>query len=232
MNLDETPRMIVDNAIKKFHSSKNPDDRLRSLWKISQLVEDTTDEELYDLAQAIVLEDDARLRGEICYTISRSGRPKLIQFVTKMLQDNNQYVRQQAMNAISKMDTVKNASVVGIDSLLNVVSDLKTTITNLEKELNRIKNSEIFANPDRIVMDDRMRSWQTYLRNEKELLRDHKGKYVAIYKGDIIAIDESDERLAKMIRDKYGEVEILICKIEEEEEELIQVPYDRNIVEL
>lgn len=231
MDLNETPRMIVDNAIKKFHSSKNPDDRLRSLWKISQLVEDTTDEELYDLAQAIVLEDDARLRGEICYTISRSGRPKLIQFVTKMLQDKNQYVRQQAMNAINKMDNVKNTGVIDVESLLNIINDLKTTITNLEKELDRIKNSETSANSDSIVMDDRMKSWETYLRNEKELLRDHRGKYVAIYKGDIIAIDESDERLAKMIKDRYGEVEVLICKIEEEEEP-IQIPYDRNIVEV
>lgn len=225
MDLNETPRAIVDNAIKKFHSSKNPDDRLSSLWKISQLVEDTTDEELYDLAQAVVLEDDARLRGEICYTISRSGRPKLIQFVAKMLQDNNQYVRQQAMTAISR-------SVIDIESLLNIVNDLKKTIKNLEKEIDRIKDSKKIANSEEIVMDDRMRSWETYLRNEKELLRDHRGKYVAIYKGDIIAIDESDERLAKMIRDEYGEVEALICKIEEEQGEPVQIPYDRNIVEV
>lgn len=224
MDLNETPRAIVDNAIKKFHSSKNPDDRLSSLWKISQLVEDTTDEELYDLAQAVVLEDDARLRGEICYTISRSGRPKLIQFVAKMLQDNNQYVRQQAMAAISR-------SVIDIESLLNIVNDLKKTIKNLEKEIDRIKDSKKITNSEEIIMDDRMRSWETYLRNEKELLRDHRGKYVAIYKGDIIAIDESDERLAKMIRDEYGEVEALICKIEEQGEP-VQIPYDRNIVEV
>ncbi len=232
MDLNETPRTIVDNAIKKFHSSKNPDDRLRSLWKISQLVEDTTDEELYDLAQAVVLEDDARLRGEICYAISRSGRPRLIQFVARMLQDNNQYVRQQAITAISKMDTVKNTSVLDIESLLNIVNELKATIANLEKEIDRIKSSRLLTNSEEIVMDDRMKSWETYLRNEKELLRDHRGKYVAIYKGDIIAIDESDERLAKMIRDKYGDVSALICKIEEEEEEPVQIPYDRNIVEV
>jgi len=84
-----------------------------------------------------------------------------------------------------------------------------------------------------VLRDDRIKCWETYLRNEKELLRDHKGEYVAIYNGKIAGISQSDVELAKMIHDMYGDVEAFIYKIEEEDEEPIQMPpYVGNIVEL
>ena len=81
---------------------------------------------------------------------------------------------------------------------------------------------------------DRIKCWETYLRNEKELLRDHKGEYVAIYNGNIVGIsNSSDVELAKMLYDSHGAVEAFIYKIEEEDEETIQMPpYVGNIVEL
>lgn len=77
-------------------------------------------------------------------------------------------------------------------------------------------------------MDNYMKCWETYLRHEGELLRDHRGMYVAIYGDDIVGIDESMEKLAEVVYDKYGSVEALICKIEEEEEP-IQMPPSREI---
>ena len=88
----------------------------------------------------------------------------------------------------------------------------------------------VSSNAHENVMDDYMECWNTYLRHEKELMRDHKGKYVAIYKKDIVAIGEDMESLAETIYEKYGPVEALICKIEEETEP-IQMPPPRNIVE-
>jgi len=84
------------------------------------------------------------------------------------------------------------------------------------------------------LRDDRIKCWETYLRNEKELLRDHKGEYVAIYNGNIVGIsNSSDVELAKMLYDSHGAVEAFIYKIEEEDEEPIQMPpYVGNIVEL
>ncbi len=89
---------------------------------------------------------------------------------------------------------------------------------------------DVSSNARESVMDDYTKCWNTYLSHEKELMRDHKGKYVAIYKKDIVAIGEDMESLAETIYEKYGPVEALICKIEEETEP-IQMPPPRNIVE-
>ncbi len=79
-------------------------------------------------------------------------------------------------------------------------------------------------------MDNYMKCWETYLRHERELLQAHEGRYVAIYKEEIVDVGEDEESLAEMIYEKYGPVEALICKIEEEGEP-IQMPPPREIVE-
>jgi hypothetical protein len=228
MGSANTPRKMVDKAFKRFRASTSPDERLSNLWDISQLIEDTTDEELYELAAAVAIEEDPRLRGEICYAIKRSQRPNLIKIVEGMVLDEDQYVRQEALSAISEflkvVDSVNNAAKLIADS------KLKELFSNTFQEQKSVTN---FNNNDRIILDDRMRSWETYLRNEKELLRDYKGEYVAIYKGEILGINKSDLELAKMIYDKYGAVEAFIFKIKEEDKEPIEIPpYVGNIVEL
>ena len=57
-------RKFLNDALKEFRTKLDPDDRLRSLWKISQLVDNTTDEELYELAAAAAVEEDHRLRED------------------------------------------------------------------------------------------------------------------------------------------------------------------------
>ncbi|MGB9596239.1 MAG: HEAT repeat domain-containing protein, partial [Candidatus Poribacteria bacterium] len=232
MKQEDNSRKIVVNALKGFHASKNPDERLSHLWNISQLIEDTTDDELYELAAAVAVEKDPRLRGEICYAISRSRRPALINFVKSMAQDENHYVRMEAINAIGEINGSVDAIMTVIEPLSESINEIKSAITNIQKEISNIKkrsvgmnNPELKFNPsDGIVIDDRLKSWETYLRNEKELLRDHKGEFVAIYKGEIIGIGPSDVELAKMINDKFGEVSAFIYKIEEENDEIIEIP--------
>ncbi len=241
MEEEYNSRKIVVNALKGFHTSKDPDERLSHLWNISQLIEDTTDDELYELATAVAVEEDPRLRGEICYAISRSRRPALINFVKNMAQDENHYVRMEAINAISEINGSVDAIITVIEPLSNIINEIKSAIISIQKEISNIKKRSVntdssehkFASPDGIIMDDRMKSWETYLRNEKELLKDHKGEFVAIYKGKIIGVSPSDVELAKMIKDMYGEVEAFIYKIEEESDEIIEIPpYIGNIVEL
>jgi hypothetical protein len=241
MKLDETSRNMVDNAIKGFRSSNNPDERLRYMWNISQLIEDTTNDELYELATAVAIEDDPRLRGEICYAISRSRRPQLINFVKDMVQDKNKYVRKEALTAISELNGSNEATLAVIEPLVNAVNEIRSILTNLQKDLNNIRNSAIkptsqvykSSSIDGIAMTDRMKCWEVYLRNEKELLQNHRDEYVAIYKGEIVGISPSDLKLARMIHDTYGDVEAFIYKIEEEDEEPIYLPpYTGNIVEL
>ena len=76
-----------------------------------------------------------------------------------------------------------------------------------------------------------MKCWETYLRHERELLRDHEGMYVAIYGAEILGIGENMEELAEMVYEKYGSVEALICMIEEEGEP-IQMPPSRVVLDL
>jgi len=230
MEPENTPRKMVNKSIRIFHESDDPDERLSNLWNISQLIEDTTDEELYDLAAAVAIEDDPRLRGEICYAISRSRRPNLIKIVENMATDENQYVRKQAIEAISEF--LKVIDAVGDAAKLMSESRLRELLLHIFPEINLEADDKSKTN-DIIILDDRMIGWETYLRNEKELLREHEGEFIAIYKGDILGIGESETELAKMIYGKYGAVEALILKIREEDKEPLEIPpYMGNIVEL
>jgi len=230
-------RGFLDDALKEFRTAPSSDGKLHSLWKISQLVEDTTDEELYELATAVAVEDDYRLRGEICYTISRSRRPQLVNILKTMTRDKNPYVRRSAMTAMGKFGDIREATIAAIEPVMDEVDKLKAIASDLEEKLARLYNSldELgdVAAPlslsQEIVMDDQMECWETYLRHERELLRDHEGKYVAIYGNEIVGIDEEPEKLAEIIYDKYGYVEALICKIEEEDI-TIQMPPPRQIL--
>lgn len=240
-------RRFLNDALKEFQTQPDSDSRLRSLWKISQLVDDTTDEELYELAAAVAVEEDHRLRGEICYTISRSHRPqlkpRLMEILRSMVQDKEPYVRRSAMTALGELGGVREATLAAIDPLLDDVDNLKSTVSGLEEKLISLYNSiEEFASVAAatttatespmldVVMDDYSRSWETYLRHETELLLDHRGRYVAIYRDEIVGIGEDQEELAEKIYEKYGSVEAIICRIEEEDEP-IRIPPPREIIE-
>jgi len=241
MDSEETPRKMVDNALKGFRTNTNPDDRLSYAWIISQLIEDTTDAELYELAAVVAVEEDPRLRGEICYAISRSRRPQLVNFIKGMAQDKNQYVRKEALTAINELNEINNVKLSVIEPLVDTVNELRVMLIDLQKDIKNIQNNIVkpissdygSANIDGIAMNDRTKCWETYLRNEKELLRDHKGEFVAIYNAKIVGVRPSDLELANIIHDNYGAVEAFIYKIEEEDEEPIQMPsYMGNIVEI
>jgi len=230
MSTENTPRKIVNDSLQRFHESDDPDERLSNLWNISQLIDDTTDEELYELANAVALEDDPRLRGEICYAISRSRRPNLISIVENMMLDEDKYVREQALSAIREfikvIDAVNDAIKLMTDSRFKEIFSKKVTS-------NKKKAGNSYNMNDGIVLDDRMKNWETYLRSQKELLKDHKGEFVAICKGEILGINENEQKLAKIIHDKCGHIEAFILKIEEDNKEPIEIPpYVGNIVEL
>lgn len=236
MRTSET-REYLDEALDEFRDSKDSDNRLRNLQKISQLVEVTTDEELYELASANVVAEDYRLRGEICYTISRARRPQLMPILRDMVRDENSYVRRAAITALNKVGGAGEATFSAINPVLDEVEELRSTIARLEEKINGLnENIADFASAVEAsnyvregVMDDYAVSWETYLRNERQFLRDHKDKYVAIYRKDVLGIGEDEEALAEIVYEKYGSVEALICKIEEEGEP-IQMPPPREII--
>ena len=240
MNPDET-RRFLDGALSEFRTAMSPDSRLRSLWKIGQLVEDATDEEVYELASAVAIEEDHRLRGEICYAISRSQRPqlkpRLVQILRGAISDEDPYVRRSAISALSELAGLREATLAAVEPILDDVEQFKSTVVRLEEKVLHLRdNVEKFpgvavalSSAHEIKMDDYMRCWETYLRNERELLMNHEGKYVAIYGKEIVGIDEDEEKLAEMVEQKYGSVEAIICRIEEEGEPL-RMPPPREIL--
>jgi len=230
-------RLFLNEALREFEVTKDPDNKLRNLMKISQLVEVTTDDELYELASATALADDYRLRGEICYTISRSQKPQLVPILRDMVKDENSYVRRAAITALNKIGGPGEATFSAINPILDEVEELKATLTRFEEKLNFLNKSieklaeavEFSTRSQEQFMDDYTRSWETYLRHEKELLRDHRNKFVAIYREEVVGIGENEETLAEAIYKKFGFVEALICKIEEEGEPM-QMPPPREII--
>jgi hypothetical protein len=233
-NIKTVEREFLSETLKKFKESRDSENKLRNLQTISQLVTDTTDEELYELASATALSEDHRIRGEICYTISRSQRSKFMPILRDMVKDENSYVRRSAIKALNKIAGPEEATFSAIEPILDEVEELKSAISRFEEKLNFLNKSieklaEVTRSREEQFMDDYARSWETYLRHERELLRDYRNKYVAIYKDEVVGIGEGEETLAEIIYEKFGFVEALICKIEEEGEP-IQMPPPREII--
>lgn len=235
MNPDKT-RSFLDDVLKDFRIAVDPDGRLRSIQKISQLVEDATDEELHELAAAAIVEEDHRVRGELCYTISRSRKPQLIEVLRGMTQDENSYVRRSAITAIGELGGLREAALAAIDPILDDVDELRATLAELEEKLVHLRSNveeaedtDSISSGREVVMDDYMKCWETYLRHEEEFLRDYRDMYVAIYGDEIVSIGENPEELAEILYKKYGSVEALICKIEEDDEP-IQMPPPREVL--
>ena len=153
-----------------------------------------------------------------------------------MTQDENSYVRRSAITAIGELGGLREATLAAIDPILDDVDELRATLAELEEKLvylrsnvEEAEDTDSISSGREVVMDDYMKCWETYLRHEEELLRDYRDMYVAIYGDEIVSIGENPEELAEILYKKYGSVEALICKIEEDDEP-IQMPPPREVL--
>ena len=65
-----------------------------------------------------------------------------------------------------------------------------------------------------------LRDMDVFNRLKRELLKneEYRGKFLAIYNGEIVGVDEDDSKLSRLIDKKYGNVSAYIGKVAEEEE--------------
>jgi hypothetical protein len=55
-----------------------------------------------------------------------------------------------------------------------------------------------------------------FLRKLPQLLKSHRGEYVAVYRGRIVGHGPDDEKLAYQMYTRFGDVTFLIARVEEE----------------
>ncbi|MBM4042570.1 MAG: hypothetical protein FJ290_29125 [Planctomycetes bacterium] len=55
-----------------------------------------------------------------------------------------------------------------------------------------------------------------FQRKLPRLLKSHRGEYVAVYRGRVVAHGPDDEELARQMYKRYGDVVLLIARVEEE----------------
>lgn len=67
-----------------------------------------------------------------------------------------------------------------------------------------------------------------FMKMKDDLLKDENlvGKFVAVYKGEIVGVDQDNRKLAKRVYEKYGYVPIYIDKLEEKEK-ILRMPSPR-----
>jgi len=102
---EETEQLLI-NSIVKFQNSPNANSRLSAFQYIAQMAKGIDDKILEDLARKGLSDEDERLRGEVCYALSMSGKPRFIQLIQEQLNDPSSWVREQAEKALKQLEQI------------------------------------------------------------------------------------------------------------------------------
>lgn len=87
-------------AVEEFTQARSPDDQLRRLQYSSQFPGYLPDEVLRSLPAEALQDEAPRIRGEMCYSLGRSGRTSLIPELRLLKDDSNPWVQKQAKESL------------------------------------------------------------------------------------------------------------------------------------
>lgn len=153
--------------------------------------------------------------GEKMFTIEFHRLETPTQNPYKGRYQNQTYFPSEDINFILRARTV---SLAEIKPIKEEISWLKSELDSLKSELLEIK-PEVKVLSGRRLPPQFGRDMEKFNVIKKELLKDEKyrGKFVAIYRGELIGPEDSEEELNRIINEKYGNVPAYIAKVTEEE---------------
>jgi len=103
--------------LEKFWNASSTGDQFELLMCISQMADIMDDDSIEELAKQMLLHQDFRLRGEMCYLLGQTGRLKYLPMVKNLLNDPDSWVRGQASKALKRL------TVQILENLISFVDD-------------------------------------------------------------------------------------------------------------
>ena len=222
--------IIVCKIAFEFAYVTPPDERHRLLQHISQLVNYLPEGILRRLAAESMRDEDPRIRGEMCYALGRSGRPRFKSMLQPLLNDPHRWVRQQAAKALKMLDEAAPKVPIApkvippdygdlgwgayIETIPPIPSyaDLQHLMNRLAEEMTVLRKELAEAltclpsQPDeyaRHVVEEMRRNQEAYERVEPELLKKHAGQFAVFCDGELIAVGpDRKEVTLKAIQEK------------------------------
>jgi len=110
------------------------------------------------------------------------------------------------------------------DNLQSEFSELRNTVQELSEEVRTLRQ----PSHEGIVITDFVRERDTYLRMENELLGKYPEQFVAIYQGELVAVNSDKIKLIEEVQQKVGAVRAYIRKVTKELP-LIKLPTSRRL---
>jgi hypothetical protein len=154
--------------------------------------------------------------GEKMFTIEFNKLESPTQNPYRGRYQNQPYFPAEDVNFILRARTI---SLAEIKPIREEISRLKNELTLLKAEISRVKPEVEALVFHKLPFQFRM-DMKKFNEIKMELLRDKKyrGRFIAIYKGELIGPEDSEEKLNMIINEKYGNVPAYISKVVEEEE--------------
>ncbi len=164
-------------AATRFKRSGSVGERLRQLQYVSQSTRDLSDVMLLALAAENLQDEDPRIRGEMCYGLGMSERASFIPLLQPLVKDPNTWVREQAENAVRRLEGV---------SLKGFIEEIK----ELRKEVREAIAQDELPSDDytRQVYEEAQRNREAYERQQPGLLEKYPGQFVAFCEGELVAV--------------------------------------------
>ncbi len=154
--------------------------------------------------------------GDEMFTIEFCRLESLTQNPYRGRYQNQPYFPAEDVNFILRARTVSLAEIKPIGE---EISRLKNELALLKAEISRVQPEVEALAIQRLPLQFRV-DMEKFNEIKIELLKNgkYRGKFVAIYRGELIGPEESEEKLNMVINEKYGNVPAYISKVAEEEE--------------
>ncbi|HIE27706.1 TPA: HEAT repeat domain-containing protein [Candidatus Poribacteria bacterium] len=185
---------FAKGLVAQFWTAVETNERFSRLQHISQMVKWVDDEVLEDLADEVLTDEEPQLRGEMCYTLGKSGKIRFKGFVQRLLEDTDQWVRKQAAEALEQLEQVvdekrhSDVSPPEASYLHEQVDRLVEEVAELRKEIAKVRSEPQLDDYTRAVIDEFEQNRDAYEQEEASLLEKYNGQFVAFCHGKLVAV--------------------------------------------
>ncbi len=172
---------IAEGIAERFANAETSQERLEEIQKIGQLYSFVPKPILAAVFPVGLADADPRVRGETCYVLGRTENPQVRTWLNRMLDDEDDWVRGQAQDALKK---------------LSHEPDMRKRIETLRDQIDGLRSAMqpgLELGLAAKLLDEYRRNERAYRATEEQLLEAHSGRFAVFCDGKLVHVADTRE---------------------------------------